>query len=50
MGDKQSDGESVREEKAAHASLLALSRTGQDFVGDSSDRVSEAKEADCRQR
>lgn len=26
-GDKQSDGEAVREEKAAHASLLALSRT-----------------------
>lgn len=46
-GDKQSDGEAVREEKAAPC---FPARTEQDFVGDSSDRVSEAKGANCMGR
>lgn len=49
MRDKQSDGEPVREDEAAHASLHALSRTRQDFGGDSSDRASEAQEGDPRE-
>ncbi len=51
VGYKQSNGETVSEEEAVHAvSLFALSRTRRDFAGHSSDRASEAKEADRRGR